>query len=168
MKNYAFIALVFSALLIVSCGKQQPGSTTPQLGLTGEEAKKINALSDSEPTKPYGVWLASDDKTTIENKNYAMRVEVTIQKDSITVTKKCSYENTSVIAQATAKCEITDTELTVLEDVSKVETLPTHYKEPINCDATLAKSKAIYKRNGDTLDLTDPNSNKTYTVQRVK
>jgi hypothetical protein len=167
MKNYTFIALLFSALLIVSCGKQQPGSTPPQLGLTGEEAKKINSLSDNEPTKPYGVWLASDDKITIENKNYAMRVEVAIQKDSITVTKKCSYENTSVTVQATAKCEITDTELTILEDVSKMETLVTH-SDPINCEATLAKSKAIYKRNGDKLDLTDPKSNKTYTVQRVK
>jgi hypothetical protein len=167
MKKYTLIALLFSALLIVSCGNDDQHPSLTHIGLTKVESKNINELSDNNPTKPYGIWLVSESKKDFRGGLLSIRTEVNFQKESITAVSKCSYDNSAVTARASARCLSSDTKITVLDEISKTDRIETS-SGYFDCTVKINKDSFTYKRNGDKLELNDAKLKTSYTVQRVK
>lgn len=174
MKYSIYLALFMSALLITSCGKESKDTPTGTKNLTtmqtAESYKRlaeINKLSDANPKKAYGVWFGDEKTIPIEGSNLHLKMELGIGKDIVVGIATCTFEKDVMVVEVYSKAIITDTEITVNSPTSRTEKLKTRVGN-LDCTISIEQAKATYKRDGDTLTITDHKTKQIMSAKRVR
>ncbi len=113
-------------------------------------------LSDSSI---YGTW----DRPEFNMGQFTFRNSLTFEKEKVTATVKCSKVNEYVETSVSSRMEITDSQISILDDVRTPEN-----ENKMGCSAILRQEQIAYKLiDADTLSMTRKNDTPT-TLKRRK